>query len=50
MSKFKEDLKRYLDSEYEKYKSAGVENTYRSGYCGAVIGIMNWINEYDFNH
>lgn len=46
--KFRNDLMQHLESEYEKYKGAGVHDTYHSGYCGAVIGIMNWIKEYEF--
>lgn len=50
MEKFKEDLEKHLDSEYEKRKEQGIENNYSSGYLGAVIGLINWIKEYEFNH
>ncbi len=50
MNDFKEDLEKHLNDEYEKYKGAGVHDTYPSGYCGAVIGIMNWIKEYNFKN
>ena len=48
--KFIEDLMKHLNTDYEKYKHVGINDTYPSGFCGATIGIMNWINEYEFKN
>lgn len=48
MKNFKSDLEKHLNDEYIKYKEYGIHDNYQSGYCGAIIGIMNWIKEYEF--
>jgi len=48
--KFREDLEKYLNSEYEKRKEQTMGDNYSFGYLSAIIGIINWEKEYEFNH